>query len=70
MNEKRSVSGPACLISLQQASAEFGPPYTSLRDLVLRGQLPSVRFGDGRRIWVRRADLEQLIERSTERAIA
>lgn len=66
MNEKRSASDKARLITLQQASAEFGPPYTSLRDLVLRGQLPSVRFGEGRRIWVRRADLERLIDSSVE----
>jgi hypothetical protein len=51
---------------LQQASREYGPPYTSLRDLVIRGHLPGVRLGDGRRIWVRRADLEQLVERSTQ----
>lgn len=54
------------LISLQQASTEYGPPYTSLRDLVNRGLLPSVRLGDTRRIWVRREDLERLIENSTE----
>jgi hypothetical protein len=56
------------LMTLQQASAEYGPPYTSLRDLVLRGHLPSVRLGDSRRIWVRRADLERLIANSTEAA--
>jgi excisionase family DNA binding protein len=66
MDEKRSTAAPkARLITLQQASQEFGPPYTSLRDLVLRGHLPGVRLGDGRRIWVKRADLEQLIERSS-----
>lgn len=52
------------LITLQDASREYGPPYTSLRDLVLRGHLPSVRLGDSRRIWVKRSDIEQLIERS------
>lgn len=59
-------AGPK-LLTLQQAHAEFGPPYTSLRDLVMRGHLPAVRLGDSRRIWVRREDLERLIERSTER---
>ena len=54
------------LLTLQQASAEFGPPYTSLRDLVIRGHLPSVTLGDSRRIWIRREDLEKLIERGTE----
>ena len=55
------------LLTLQRASREYGPPYTSLRDLVVRGHLPSVRFGDSRRIWVKRADIERLIEVSTER---
>jgi hypothetical protein len=57
------------LVTLQQASEEYGPPYTSLRDLVIRGALPGVRFGDGdkSRIWVRRTDLERLIETRTER---
>jgi predicted DNA-binding transcriptional regulator AlpA len=53
------------LITLQQASAEYGPPYHSLYDLINRGHLPSVRLGDTKRIWVRRSDVEQLIERST-----
>lgn len=51
------------LCTLQEASEEFGPPYTSLRDLVIRGELPAVRFSDSprARIWVRRQDLEKLI---------
>lgn len=53
------------LVTLQQASDEYGPPYTSLRDLVLRGELRAVRLGGSRRIWVRRDDIEALIERST-----
>jgi excisionase family DNA binding protein len=65
MRENRSAAGNARLLTLQQASREFGPPYTSLRDLVIRGHLPGVRLGDGRRIWVRRTDLERLVERST-----
>ena len=59
------ATGRTKLLTLQQASEEFGPPYTSLRDLVIRGLLPSVRLGDTRRIWIRREDLERLIERST-----
>ena len=56
------------LLTLQEASAEYGPPYTSLRDLVINGHLPRVHLGDSRRIWVKREDLEALIERSTEAA--
>lgn len=54
------------LLTLQEASEEYGPPYTSLRDLVINGHLPSVRLGDSRRIWIKREDLEALIERGTE----
>lgn len=64
MNEKRSANTAPLLATLQQLSRESGLPYNSLRDLVVRRDLPSVRFGDGRRIWVRRADFEQLIDRS------
>ena len=56
------------LVTLQAAAAEYGPPYTSLRDLVIQGHLPRVQLGDSRRIWVRRSDLERLIAASTERA--
>lgn len=64
----RCRSTKAVLLSLQQASAEFGPPATSLRDLVLRGHLPAIRFANSKRIWIRREDLETLIARSVERA--
>lgn len=49
------------LVTLQDASVEYGPPYTSLRDLVIQGHLERVQLGDSRRIWVRRVDLERLI---------
>ena len=54
------------LVTLQDAAAEYGPPYTSLRDLVIQGHLPRVHLGDSRRIWVKRADIERLITNSTE----
>jgi hypothetical protein len=47
--------------TLQDAAAETGVPYTSLRDLVLSGALKRVQLGDSRRIWVRASDLERLI---------
>ncbi len=56
----------AKLVTLQDAAHEYGPPYTSLRDLVLQGHLPRVQLGDSRRIWVRRADLERLISASSQ----
>lgn len=56
------------LITLQQIEEEFGVPYTSARDLVLRGHLPRVRLGDSKRIWVKTVDVEAMIERGTETA--
>jgi hypothetical protein len=60
MQEKQAKT-KTTLVTLQQAAAEYGPPYTSLRDLVIEGHLPKVQLGDSRRIWVRRADLERLV---------
>jgi hypothetical protein len=65
-NERKSDGrggGRTTLVSLQTASEETGAPYTSLRDLVIRGHLRRVHLGDSRRIWIRRADLEKLIGR-------
>ena len=56
------------LLTLQQAAAETGVPYTSVRKLVLEGHLPRVQLGNSRRTWVKRADLERLIASSTARS--
>ena len=56
------------LVTLRQAHEEYGPPYTSLRDMVIRGDLPRVDLGTAR-IWVKRADLEQLIEQGTTKGL-
>jgi hypothetical protein len=53
------------LATLQQISQEDNVPYTSVRDLVLRGKLPKVQLGDSRRIWVKWSDWDRLVERST-----
>ncbi len=57
----RTPAPGAALLTLQTASAEYGPPYMTLRDLVLDGHLPRVQLGNSRRIWVRRRDMERLI---------
>lgn len=63
--ERKPVSdGKPALLTLQQGAKEYGPPYNSLRDLVIAGHLPRVQLGDSRRIWIRRADLERLIAQS------
>lgn len=58
------------LLTIAQASLETGLPGNSIRDLIGRGDLPSVRFGTTRRVWLRRSDLDQLIDRSVERVSA
>lgn len=67
MGDKERQGGrQPVLLTLQQASAETGVPYNSMRKLVLTGHLPKVQLGDSKRTWVKRADLERLITNSTE----
>ena len=61
-NRYSARRGRTTLISLQEASKEIGVPYTSVRDLVLEGYLKRVQLGASRRIWVRRADLDRLVD--------
>jgi excisionase family DNA binding protein len=69
MADKTTTTGrQPLLLTLQQAAAETGVPYTSIRKLVLEGHLPRVQLGDSRRTWVKRTDLERLITASTETA--
>jgi hypothetical protein len=63
-----AVSTSSRLLTLQRASQESGIPTTTLRDLHFRGHLPIVRLPGCRRWWVRREDLQRLIEGSVEHA--
>jgi hypothetical protein len=62
----RAASPTQRLITRQQAAAEYGIPARSIYDLICRGLLPVVRLPDTRRIWLRRVDLDRLIESSIE----
>jgi excisionase family DNA binding protein len=62
---KNTIAAPARLIGAKRASAEFGIKYTSLRDIVHRGELPFIRIG--RAMYFERRDLEQWIESRKER---
>jgi len=53
------------LLTLQQVASYTGVPYMSLRKLVMGGHLHRVRLGDSKRTWVKRADVDRLIDRST-----
>jgi excisionase family DNA binding protein len=66
MRKNSAVGRQPVLVTLQQAADYSGVPYTSIRKLVLEGHLPRVQLGDSKRTWVKRADLERLIEASTE----
>lgn len=63
----RLPSDKVALLTIPQVELAYGVPQNSLRDLIARKKLPVVRLGgDTRRIWVRRSDLNALIERSVE----
>lgn len=61
----KTRTSKSTLLTLQAAAEETSIPYTSLRDLVLQGHLPRVQLGDSKRIWIRRVDLDRLIDAST-----
>lgn len=66
----RLASPTQKLLTGQQVEREYGIPYTSVRDMGLRGVLPVVRLPESRRWWFLRADVEQLIQRSRDRSAA
>jgi excisionase family DNA binding protein len=57
------------LVSLTAAASELGIPYSSLREVLVRGELKHVRLSGRGRYWVRRTDLDKFIENSTEEGI-
>lgn len=58
------TSPPARLLGAKDAARYLGIPYTSLRDLAFRGEVPIVKFG--RRWFFKLADLDALIDSHTE----
>jgi hypothetical protein len=62
----RPATAAQKLLTFQQIESEDGIPYTSVRDLALRGLLPVVRFEGSSRMWVQRSDWEDLKKRSRE----
>ena len=64
MTARQSTPRPQ-LVRAKPCSEEYGFKYTSLRDLVHRGELPGVRVG---RAWYfDRRDIENWIESRKER---
>ena len=62
---RHTTSPAAKLVTAKVASIETGIAYTTLRELVFRGELPVVRVG---RAWYfNRRDLESWIADHTER---
>jgi excisionase family DNA binding protein len=62
------VEVPSRLVSAQQAAALLGIPYTTLRDVAMRGHIPVVRVPECRRWWFDRRDLDRLVDSWKERA--
>lgn len=58
---RAAAAQPARLLSLSMADALYGIPATTLRDLIARGHLATVRLPGTRRIWLERDVLETFI---------
>jgi hypothetical protein len=58
---RRNPGATSRLVAIEQAHEEYGPPPTSIRDLINRGALAFVRFPGSRRIWIERSAIERLI---------
>jgi len=54
------------LVGAKRAAAEYGLAYTSLRDIVLKGEIPLIRVG--RAGYLERGDIDRWIESRKERA--
>ena len=62
---RQPTSAAARLVPAKAAAAETGIAYTTLRDLVFRGELPVLKIG---RAWyLDRADLARFIDSHKER---
>jgi excisionase family DNA binding protein len=64
--KNHTVGRPPQLIGAKPCSREYGFKYTTLRDLVHRGELPAIRIG--RAMYLDRNDVESWIETRKERA--
>lgn len=65
MATRNDTARPPQLIGAKPAAREYGFKYTSLRDLVHRGELPCIRIG--RAMYLDRVDVEQWIASRKER---
>jgi hypothetical protein len=66
----KDQQGPrkGALGTLQQIALDSGVPYSSVRELVLDGHVPSVKLGDSKRYWIKWSDWDRYIAASTETA--
>lgn len=61
----RAAADPASvLVPATQAAKQYGVPYTTLRDLAFRGEIPVVKLGTA--WYFERRDLAHFIERTKE----
>jgi predicted DNA-binding transcriptional regulator AlpA len=59
---KRTPHPHAKLLTLRQAEAEYGLPYSTLWTLVTEGRLASLQLPRQRSIYIRRVDLDTFID--------
>ena len=64
--EKAARSKSGLLLDVSALGEEFGPHARFWREVLSRRLLPTVRPDGFRRVFVRRADVEQLIESWTD----
>ena len=63
--EARWTSNPSPrLMTLKQASAFLGLTVWALRERVWRGQIPFLKFPEGKKIYIDREDIEEFIKRN------
>lgn len=55
------------LMTAQQLARELGVPYTTARDLLLRGTIPRIEIPGLRRLLCERREVERLVESWKER---
>ena len=68
-DRKRLATPNQKLLSLRQVCEEFGFPPRTLLELVTTGKIPYIKLPEGRKVWLRRTDVEQLIASSVTLAV-
>ena len=65
----QGISNPKCpkLLTLKQASDMCGLSVWALRERVWAGDIPYIKFPEGRKVWIDEADLSSTLLRFKQR---